>query len=96
MMLTVDCGNTRLKWALYGATALAEGAPPLVLQQGSVAVGAISDLAAPWNGLPQPQAIVIGNVAGEMARAALLPNSGWTAGRRSSPPGRAATAPVLW
>ena len=73
MMLTVDCGNTRLKWALYGATALAEGAPPLVLQQGSVAVGGISDLAAPWNGLPQPQAIAIGNVAGEMARAALLP-----------------------
>ncbi len=73
MMLTVDCGNTRLKWALYGATALAEGAPPLVLQQGSVAVGAISDLAAQWNGLPQPQAIAIGNVAGGMARAALLP-----------------------
>jgi len=77
MMLTVDCGNTRLKWALYGATALEEGAPPLVLQQGSVAVGAISDLAAPWNGLPQPQAIAIGNVAGEMARAALLPLLAW-------------------
>lgn len=73
MILTVDCGNTRLKWALYDGNARAAGAPPLALEQGSVPVGAIRDLDAPWRGLPQPRAIAIANVAGEAVRAALAP-----------------------
>lgn len=65
MILTIDCGNTRLKWALY-----AEAAPPAIVQ-GSVLLGALDDLDAVWRTLPQPQSIAIANVAGGAVRATL-------------------------
>ncbi len=67
MILTVDCGNTRLKWALYA------GGLPAVLAQGVVRVGEVNELDAPWRALPQPQVIAIANVAGDAVRAAMAP-----------------------
>ncbi|MEI6303654.1 MAG: type III pantothenate kinase [Betaproteobacteria bacterium] len=72
MILTIDCGNTRLKWALYARVTLApKVAPPAPITQGSVLLRDLQQLDAPWHALPQPQAIVIANVAGDGLRAAL-------------------------
>lgn len=81
MTLTIDCGNTRLKWALYGHTtpvALYDRdvlaprlAPQAPIAHGSVPIGALAELDAPWRALPQPQSIVIANVAGDRLRATL-------------------------
>lgn len=57
-LLAIDCGNTRLKWAVFaGETIAASGA--LALAQ----LGALAD-ALPQ---PMPQRIVVANVAGQAA-----------------------------
>lgn len=72
MILTIDCGNTRLKWALYALPVLApRTAPPAPIAHDSVPVGALAQLDAPWRALPQPQSIVIANVAGDALRTTL-------------------------
>lgn len=59
-MLTIDCGNTRLKWALFDG--------PRLLQDGALT---LQELASLPRHLPQPlpQEVVVCNVAGERAAA---------------------------
>lgn len=63
--LAIDVGNTRLKWALYGAPR--PGAEVIV--QGAVFLEAIDDLAErQWQGLPAPSSVLGSVVAGEGIR----------------------------
>lgn len=63
--LAVDIGNTRLKWALYGAPT--PGAP--LLAQGAVFLEAIDDLAeGAWKNVPAPDSMLGSLVAGEGVR----------------------------
>ena len=63
--LALDVGNTRLKWALYGAPR--PGAP--LLSQGAAFLEAIDDLAdGPWRELPAPASMLGSLVAGEGIR----------------------------
>jgi type III pantothenate kinase len=65
MILAIDCGNTRAKWGMRDANAAgwhALGAMPLA---------DIARLGEDWSSLPAPARIMIANVAGEPARAAL-------------------------
>ena len=63
--LALDVGNTRLKWALYGAPR--SGANPL--HHGAVFLEAIDDLAeTQWRGLPAPTSMLGSIVAGEGIR----------------------------
>jgi type III pantothenate kinase len=63
--LAIDIGNTRLKWALYGAPR--PGAA--LLGHGAVFLEAIDDMAErDWRGLPAPSAMLGSNVAGEGIR----------------------------
>jgi type III pantothenate kinase len=66
MMLLVDAGNTRIKWALAEAT----GALGQWTTSGSVAQGQLALLADAWRGLHATQALVA-NVAGPAIGAAL-------------------------
>jgi type III pantothenate kinase len=63
--LAIDCGNTRLKWALYASPA--PGAA--VLQQGAVFLETIDELAeSAWRGLPAPASMLGCIVAGDAVR----------------------------
>jgi type III pantothenate kinase len=63
--LAIDCGNTRLKWALYAAPA--PGAA--VLQQGAVFLETIDQLAeGSWRELPPPASMLGCIVAGDAVR----------------------------
>ena len=66
MLLVIDAGNTRIKWALAG-----EGAALGEYQQsGSVSHEHLADLAADWRGLTAARTL-ISNVAGAQVRAQL-------------------------
>jgi len=65
MILAIDCGNTRVKWGMREAHA------PGWRALGAVPLAGIGHLGDEWNSLPAPSRIVIANVAGEHARAAL-------------------------
>jgi type III pantothenate kinase len=72
LLLLVDAGNTRVKWALADAAAPAGQ----WLAHGAVAHGDIATLAEQWHGRPVTRAIV-SNVAGAVLRdrlAAVLPS----------------------
>ncbi len=82
MILTIDCGNTRLKWALFATATTTdttttdtdtETLAPVVIAQASLPLSDIVTLNVAWRGLPRPQAIVIANVAGGAVRASLEP-----------------------
>ena len=60
MILAVDAGNSRVKWALHDGQAF--------IQEGWVALPDIRGLAQAWKPLPAPDRIVIANVAGSDAR----------------------------
>jgi type III pantothenate kinase len=63
--LALDVGNTRLKWALYGAAA--PGAA--IVAQGAVFLEAIDDLGeGAWQHLPAPSSMLGSVVAGEGIR----------------------------
>ncbi len=63
--LAIDIGNTRLKWALYGAPR--PGAA--LLAHGAVFLEAIDDLSErDWRGLPAPSSMLGSDVAGEGIR----------------------------
>lgn len=65
MFLAIDCGNTRLKWALFAHPT--PGTAPL--QHGAVFLETIDELAERhWQGLPVPQAMLGCVVAGDHAR----------------------------
>jgi type III pantothenate kinase len=64
-ILTIDVGNTRLKWALFER--FEPGAQPL--QSGAVVHEEIDDLAANvWSGMPPPSAMLGCIVAGEAVK----------------------------
>ena len=60
MMLAVDCGNSRLKWGLYGNGAW--------LKTGSVPVGELARLERTWRNIAAAERIVVANVAGRAVR----------------------------
>ena len=65
MFLAIDCGNTRLKWALFATPR--PGTEPL--QQGAVFLETIDELAERhWKPLPVPQAMLGCIVAGDHVR----------------------------
>lgn len=57
MILAVDAGNSRVKWALHDGRSFVE--------DGWVTHADINALDAQWSSLPAPSAIVIANVAGD-------------------------------
>ncbi|MGQ0578501.1 MAG: type III pantothenate kinase [Betaproteobacteria bacterium] len=63
MILAVDAGNSRIKWALHEHDAFAH--------EGSVALADLRRLERDWAPLPAADAIVVANVAGEAVRADL-------------------------
>ncbi len=62
MILVIDSGNTRLKWAL--ADSLATTSVPAWIAAGTVARDALDTLRTDWQGLPAPSVVVVANVAG--------------------------------
>ena len=82
MILAVDAGNSRVKWALHDRRAF--------IQDGWVALPDIRGLAQAWKPLPAPDRIVIANVAGGDTRNELGRMFGrwqadvvWVAGQRA-------------
>ncbi len=82
MILAVDAGNTRVKWATH------DGAE--FLNEGWCAKSGLASLEAQWAALPAPSNIVIANVAGDEVARALTTLTGrwplkphWASSRRS-------------
>ncbi|HEX7811115.1 MAG TPA: type III pantothenate kinase [Burkholderiales bacterium] len=82
MILAVDAGNSRVKWALHDGRAFA--------REAWVALADVRELGQAWTPLPQPSRIVVANVAGDGMRDVLSELFGkwnaeviWAAGRRS-------------
>ncbi len=69
MILLIDAGNTRIKWATVGMAHAPDGGP-IWLHQGSVSHAEMSTLKATWAVLPISR-ILISNVAGEQMHHAL-------------------------
>ena len=63
MILAVDAGNSRIKWALHHRNAF--------VHEGSVALAELGLLGRVWAPLPAVDVIVVANVAGEVVRAGL-------------------------
>ena len=63
MILAVDAGNSRIKWALHDRSTF--------VREGWVTLGDMQSLAKAWAQLPAADAIVVANVAGENVRAGL-------------------------
>jgi type III pantothenate kinase len=63
LILAVDAGNTRVKWALHDGTGF--------VQEGRCALAEAHRLEQDWKALPAPQAVVVASVAGEQLRATL-------------------------
>ena len=63
MILAVDAGNSRIKWALHDRSAF--------VREGWVALADIRSLDKAWAQLPAADAIVVANVAGDKVRAGL-------------------------
>ena len=63
MLLLIDAGNTRVKWAIP-EPGLAASLPPVWLHLGSVSHDELDNLAATWAALPIRR-ILISNVAGD-------------------------------
>jgi type III pantothenate kinase len=63
--LAIDCGNTRLKWALYSAAR----PDATLLRQGAVFLETIDELAeGDWRDLPEPAQMLGSIVAGDQVR----------------------------
>ncbi|MEO8004814.1 MAG: type III pantothenate kinase [Betaproteobacteria bacterium] len=82
MILVVDAGNTRVKWATH------DGAD--FVKEGWCANAGLADLEAQWAALSAPSVIVIANVAGDEAARALTTLAGrwplephWASSRRT-------------
>jgi type III pantothenate kinase len=81
LILAVDAGNSRVKWAMHDGRAF--------VREAWVALDRVDDLAAAWSSLPVPAAIAVANVAGaevaqslrrQLARWSVAP--AWVAGAR--------------
>jgi len=82
LILAVDAGNTRVKWALHDGHAF--------IAEGWVALAGLDALDEQWRSLPELAAIIIGNVAGPEVGEKLRLLAGrwkvvprWAASRRS-------------
>ena len=82
VILAVDAGNSRVKWALHDGHAFAKEA--------WVALANVRELGEAWKPLPQPSRIVVANVAGDGVRDDLRQAFGmwnaeviWVTGRHS-------------
>jgi type III pantothenate kinase len=64
LILAVDAGNTRIKWALHDGRGF--------VRDGWCSVADASDLKRDWSALPAPDRVVVANVAGDAAAAAIL------------------------
>ncbi|MEK9867833.1 MAG: type III pantothenate kinase, partial [Betaproteobacteria bacterium] len=64
MILTVDIGNTQIKWAVFvsGKFSLFGRCP----------LSSVKKLPLYWKDLPNPEKIVVSNVAGEVAAEAIV------------------------
>lgn len=69
MLLLIDAGNTRIKWATVDK-ALAPSGAPVWLQQASVSHAGMATLKATWAALPISR-VLMSNVAGEQIEHAL-------------------------
>ncbi len=63
VVLAIDAGNTRVKWALRDGDAW--------IASGAVATGDAAQLGAAWEALPPPESAIASNVAGPAVEAAL-------------------------
>lgn len=63
MILAVDAGNSRIKWALHDRNTF--------VHEGRVALADLGHLEGAWVQMPAVDAIVVANVAGEAVRAGL-------------------------
>jgi type III pantothenate kinase len=63
VILAVDAGNSRIKWALHDRT--------VVVREGAVVLADLGLLDAAWAALPAVDTIVVANVAGDPVRAGL-------------------------
>jgi type III pantothenate kinase len=82
MILAVDCGNTRIKWALYRPGPYPDGSDMAAarMQQGALGQAALSSWGEQLSTMPQPSRIIIANVAGAAVEQALRGlSAGWTA-----------------
>ena len=71
MILAVDAGNSRVKWALHDGRAF--------VRDGWVPHADLDALDSQWSSLPPPTSIVIANVAGDETGRRLRKFSGrWT------------------
>jgi type III pantothenate kinase len=68
LILAVDAGNSRVKWALHDGRDF--------VREGWVAHAEIDALDAQWSSLPEPSTVVIANVAGEGIAGRLRKSSG--------------------
>ena len=82
MILAVDAGNTRVKWAIHDGAAF--------VKEGWSANAGLASLDVQWAALPVPSAIVIANVAGDEVAGALTALAArwplkphWASSRRS-------------
>lgn len=82
MILAVDAGNSRVKWALHDGR--------VFVRDGWVTLADLDALDAQWASLPAPSAIVVANVAGDAVAGQLRKFSGrwqsvprWAASTRS-------------
>ncbi len=73
MILAVDCGNTRIKWALYqpGPYPVGSDMAAARVQQGALGQAALSTLDAMLAAQPRPSRVIIANVAGAAVEQAL-------------------------
>jgi type III pantothenate kinase len=81
MMLLIDAGNTRLKWALADPAIDADDERAW-LAEGTVEQSAFDELASRWGDLPPFDRVIVANVAGpEADRRIGLALDRWQAGR---------------
>jgi type III pantothenate kinase len=73
MILAVDCGNTRIKWARYrpGPYPVGSDMAAARVQQGALGQTELSSLGTQLSTMPQPSRIIIANVAGAAVEQAL-------------------------
>ncbi len=65
MILTIDCGNSRVKWGVCRRPGGYAAAAIDWIAKGAEAIGQLTSLSVKWNFQEEPEAIVIANVAGQ-------------------------------
>jgi len=71
MLLCIDCGNTRLKWGMYGNLPGSNSSGRQWLAQGALVLAEVGRLPEEIQALPRPTRIIACNVAGATTRAGI-------------------------